>query len=57
VFSEPQFEPKLVNTVIDGTDAKTGTLDPLGAELKDGPDLYPQLIRNLADSLKSCLSE
>ncbi|MBJ6133638.1 zinc ABC transporter substrate-binding protein ZnuA [Ochrobactrum sp. Q0168] len=56
VFSEPQFEPKLVNTVIDGTDAKTGVLDPLGAELNDGPDLYPQLIRNLADSLKACLS-
>ncbi len=56
VFSEPQFEPKLVKTVIDGTDARTGVLDPLGAELKDGPDLYPQLIRNLADSLKTCLS-
>ncbi|KAB2732733.1 zinc ABC transporter substrate-binding protein ZnuA [Brucella anthropi] len=57
VFSEPQFEPKLVNTVIEGTDARTGVLDPLGAELKDGPDLYPQLIRNLADSLKDCLSK
>ena len=57
VFSEPQFEPKLVNTVIDGTDAKTGVLDPLGSELKDGPDLYPELIRNLADSLKNCLSK
>jgi len=57
VFSEPQFEPRLVKTVIDGTDAKTGVLDPLGAELKDGPDLYPQLIRNLAFSLKTCLSK
>ena len=57
VFSEPQFEPKLVQTVIEGTDARTGVLDPLGAELKDGPDLYPQLIRNLADSLKTCLSK
>ncbi|NVM41700.1 zinc ABC transporter substrate-binding protein ZnuA [Ochrobactrum intermedium] len=57
VFSEPQFEPKLVKTVIDGTEARTGILDPLGAELKDGPDLYPQLIRNLADSLKTCLSK
>lgn len=57
VFSEPQFEPKLVRTVIDGTDARTGVLDPLGSELKDGPDLYPQLIRNLADSLKTCLSK
>jgi len=57
VFSEPQFEPKLVKTVIDGTEARTGILDPLGAELKDGPDLYPQLIRNLAGSLKTCLSK
>ncbi len=57
VFSEPQFEPKLVKTVIDGTDARTGVLDPLGSELKNGPDLYPQLIRNLANSLKDCLSE
>ncbi|KAB2718986.1 zinc ABC transporter substrate-binding protein ZnuA [Brucella intermedia] len=57
VFSEPQFEPKLVKTVIDGTEARTGILDPLGAELKDGPDLYPQLIHNLADSLKTCLSK
>ncbi|MBC2887545.1 zinc ABC transporter substrate-binding protein ZnuA [Ochrobactrum sp. CM-21-5] len=57
VFSEPQFEPKLVNTVIDGTDAKTGVLDPLGAELRDGPDLYQQLISNLAHSLKNCLSK
>lgn len=57
VFSEPQFEPKLVKTVIDGTEARTGILDPLGAKLKDGPDLYPQLIRNLADSLKTCLSK
>ncbi|GGA97819.1 zinc ABC transporter substrate-binding protein [Brucella endophytica] len=57
VFSEPQFEPRLVNTVIEGTKAKSGVLDPLGSTLKDGPDLYPQLIRNLADSLKNCLSK
>ncbi|PYE87666.1 zinc ABC transporter substrate-binding protein ZnuA [Phyllobacterium leguminum] len=57
VFAEPQFEPRLVKTVTEGTDAKSGVLDPLGASLKDGPDLYPQLIRNLADSLKGCLSK
>ncbi|RCS24005.1 zinc ABC transporter substrate-binding protein ZnuA [Phyllobacterium salinisoli] len=57
VFAEPQFEPRLVKTVTEGTAAKSGVLDPLGASLKDGPDLYPQLIRNLADSLKTCLSE
>lgn len=55
VFSEPQFESALVKTVLEGTEAKTGVLDPLGADLQDGPELYPQLIRNLATSLKTCL--
>ena len=57
VFSEPQFEPKLVGTVTEGTDAKTGVLDPLGASIADGPDLYFTLIRNMAESFKTCLSE
>lgn len=56
VFSEPQFEPKLVATLVEGTGAKTGTLDPLGAALPDGPDLYFTLMRNLAGDLHRCLS-
>ena len=56
VFSEPQFEPKLVETLVDGTGARTGVLDPLGATLVKGPDLYFQLLRNMAASLKKCLS-
>ena len=55
VFSEPQFEPKLVKTITENTDAGTGVLDPLGANIKDGPDLYFTLIRNMAKSLKDCL--
>ena len=57
VFSEPQFEPKLVTTVTEGTSAKTGILDPLGASIENGPDLYFTLIRNMASSFKACLSE
>jgi zinc transport system substrate-binding protein len=38
VFAEPQFEPALVDTVIEGTSAKKGVLDPLGAALPNGPD-------------------
>ncbi len=57
VFSEPQFEPKLVSTVVEGTQANTGVLDPLGASIKDGPELYFTLIRNMADSLHECLSK
>lgn len=55
VFSEPQFLPRPVATVMEGTNASSGVLDPLGAEIADGPELYPALMRNLALSLASCL--
>jgi zinc transport system substrate-binding protein len=55
VFSEPQFEPKLVATVTENTNAGTGVLDPLGASIDDGPGLYFSLIRNMARELKDCL--
>lgn len=57
VFAEPQFEPKLISTVIEGTQARSGVIDPLGAELDNGPDLYFQVIRNMASSIKACLAE
>ncbi|MGC8732556.1 MAG: zinc ABC transporter substrate-binding protein [Halothiobacillaceae bacterium] len=55
VFSEPQFEPKLVQTLIEGTPARTGVLDPLGAQLPPGLAGYEQLLRQLADNLTTCL--
>jgi zinc transport system substrate-binding protein len=57
VFAEPQFEPRLVQVAIEGSDAKTGTLDPLGADLPDGPELYFELMRRNAAELKTCLGE
>ena len=56
VFAEPQFEPRLVATVTEGTQAKSAVLDPLGSGLADGPDLYFQLIRTMATSFRDCLS-
>jgi zinc transport system substrate-binding protein len=56
VFSEPQFEPRLVSVVTEGSDARTGVLDPLGADIPDGPELYLDLMRNLARSFAACLS-
>ena len=53
-FAEPQFNPGLLETVFAGTDAKVGVLDPLGSGLDLGPNLYPQLIRDVADGLASC---
>lgn len=55
VFAEPQFEPALVQTVVEGTKAKTGVLDPEGTELPESVALYPTLMRNLAASLRGCL--
>ena len=56
VFAEPQFEPRLVDVIIEGTPARTGTVDPLGATIESGPELYFTLIRNMAASFKSCLA-
>lgn len=55
VFSEPQFQPKLVQTLISGTRAQAGSLDPIGAGLAPGPDLYFKLMRNLAANMAACL--
>ena len=55
VLAEPQFNPGLVATVLDGTDAQTGILDPLGSDLELGPAFYPHLIRNLSNVLADCM--
>ncbi len=55
VFAEPNFEPAIVSTIIEGTEARAGTLDPEGAALTEGPNLYPELLRGLARGLVDCL--
>ncbi len=55
VLSEPQFDPGIVATVMDGATVNTAVLDPLGSDLAPGPELYPQMMRNLATSLAACL--
>ncbi len=55
VFAEPQFTPALVETVVAGTGARTGVLDPLGADLEAGPGHYALLMTALAQALVACL--
>lgn len=55
VFAEPQFEPKYVETVIEGTKAKTAVLDGLGAQEAKGPDAYAGMMRRFVTSLVGCL--
>ena len=56
VFAEPQFDTRLVDNLIEGTRARTGTIDPEGLKIEAGPDLYFALLRNLAQDLKNCLT-
>ena len=55
VLSEPQFNPGIVASVMEGTEVNSGVLDPLGSDLTAGADLYPQMLRNLANALAECL--
>ena len=57
VFAEPQFEPRLVRTLVAGTGAAIGVLDPLGAAIEEGPDLYFTLMRDNADSFRACFDD
>lgn len=57
LFAEPQFSPSVIETIAEGTSARVGVLDPLGAEIEDGPGLYPALLTALADSLLDCLAD
>lgn len=55
VFSEPQFEPRLVTSLVKGTEVRTGELDPLGAALEPGPGAYSALMRELGNEITDCL--
>jgi len=55
VFSEPQFPPAIIGTLLEGTGSRTSTLDPLGADLPAGPDAWFSLMRGLGSALVDCL--
>ena len=56
VFDEPQFDRRLVATIIEGAAVRSGTLDPLGADVENGPGLYFAVLRNMASSFRDCLA-
>ncbi len=55
VFREPQFPAPVVDTVLAGTHAKSGVLDPEGADMAPGPEAYFLLMNRIADALVGCL--
>ena len=54
LFSEPQFNPSIAKTIAQDTGVKASVLDPLGAELNPGKDLYFDLIGDMASSFEIC---
>tara|TARA_B100000678_G_scaffold252247_1_gene228117 strand:- start:308 stop:1045 length:738 start_codon:yes stop_codon:yes gene_type:complete len=54
IFSEPQFNPDIIKAVAKDMNIQTGVIDPLGATLNPGKDLYFDLIGNMSKSFKGC---
>jgi len=55
IFTEPQFNPAMVQSVTRNTSTRISVLDPLGADISAGPAAYATLLRTLASALVSCL--
>ena len=55
LFSEPQFSSQTLNIILEGKDTQLGILDPLGADIPEGPALYETLMRRMASSFAKCL--
>ncbi|MEQ9328271.1 MAG: zinc ABC transporter substrate-binding protein [Rhodospirillales bacterium] len=56
VFSEPQFEPRLITRLAEDNKIGIGVADPLGAGIPEGPDHYAATLRALAGTFRDCLA-
>jgi zinc transport system substrate-binding protein len=56
VFREPQFQPKLVDSIVEDLGVKTGELDPVGQAAQNNPTGYFTLLENLSHAMKQCLT-
>ncbi|GHB19049.1 zinc ABC transporter substrate-binding protein [Pseudovibrio japonicus] len=56
VFSEAQFNPRMVEVLKEGTNVNSAELDPLGSTLDDGPQLYTNLLKQMGGAFSACLS-
>ncbi|WP_028304813.1 zinc ABC transporter substrate-binding protein [Oceanospirillum maris] len=57
-FTEPQYNPRMLNTVFEGSVVKTtGVMDPLGVDINDPAEHYIKLLTRLMASLEQCQSQ
>ncbi|MGY6088975.1 zinc ABC transporter substrate-binding protein ZnuA [Avibacterium paragallinarum] len=55
LFAEPQFTPKVIETLHKSTGVKVGRLDPMGDAVALGKDSYANFLQYTADSYYNCL--
>ncbi len=55
IFSEPQFKPKVIETVTRGTHVRHGILDPLGSNIELHKNSYMQFLEQLSQQFANCL--
>ncbi|SUT99416.1 high-affinity zinc transporter periplasmic component [Actinobacillus lignieresii] len=55
LFAEPQFTPKVIESLSKGTQVKVGQLDPLGAKIELSQTAYSQFLQAIADEFSQCL--
>ncbi|MGF1720701.1 zinc ABC transporter substrate-binding protein [Vibrio kyushuensis] len=56
VFTEPQFQPGVIESTVRGTSTKIGNLDPLGVDIEVHDGSYFEFLESISISLTNCLS-
>ncbi len=56
-FAEPQYNPGLLTAITEETGLPVAVLDPLGADLTVGPDLYVDLLTEMGQAVTECLAQ
>ena len=58
IFPETQHDPKMVETLAADTGLRIGgALDPEGAGLEPGPQVYGTILSGMTDTLIACLDQ
>lgn len=57
LFAEPQFTPKVIESLAKGTKVNVGRLDPIGDKVELGKNAYANFLQSTADSYMECLSK
>ena len=57
LFAEPQFTPRVVESLSKGTQVGVGQLDPLGTKIAMSAEAYPQFLQGIADEFTKCLAK